>query len=449
MIISSKKFFGDKPGVPFMDNAQPEAPKEQGYLERVGSASMERGKNIVEDIKRPAQLASEGASPFKVAGAVAEAGLRTAGNAAGLLLEPVVQAVSPAIDPVVEKVASLPGVKGGVEAVSSFAQKHPDAFKDLSAILDIVGVLGGGSAVKAGKTAGTKLLSEAGEFVSKAGSKVDDVVGGVVKDVESATSKVIGKVKPSTDILEAITPRATELTPTEYGDLLRKGKITPKTATQEAKYVLSEAEKATAQKYSHLLNTGDPVRNMDNVLKDIVTKDEAVGKYLETKTTEIWSKARFKKSLLKELEAVDDVMIPEARLAKAKQNLVSQFVDSLPKKATLKDLWEARKNFDQTIERELRAFSGSPTLKKEMAKSLRNAVQDFISDSTGEAVYKDAMKDMRELFNISDILETKAMKEKGLSGLRAWMKANPQQTKAAKLFLGILGAGTAGAVITN
>jgi len=333
-----------------------------------------------------------------------------------------------------------------VEALGNILRLGMDAFvgkQGMNAVAKGLGITGvtepiEGGVMNAVKNVGTKGPSGVLEMTPEGMPKPS-----ATPDIPTVTDAVAGATpaeKATNVALKAITPNANELTPDEYKDLLRKGKISPKTALKPAQYILSDEEKTTAQKYAHLLQNEDPVKNSGEIMKEIITKDDEVGKYLDTKTTQIWSKPRFKQTLLEQLKPINDVMVPESRLAKAKNELVSAFVNKLPKNATLKDLWTARKQFDSDIESKLNAFAGSPTLKKDMARGLRNAVQDFIAESTNEPVYKGQMKEMSKLYDLADIVDTKAVKEKGRSGIAQWLKENPSKAKALKWGAGIVGA---------
>lgn len=374
-------------------------------------------------------------------------------------------AIKTAVGGVAQKVMNMPETKQFIQNYKDLEKSNPEMARNIVATAEggefLLNFLGLGGAVKAGEATikggqtalkgalktGEEALTTAkqtamrtGEAIGETATKAREGIVGVVGKTKELVG--MGKKDALTIAEEAITPSAREITPTEYKELLRQGKISPKTATTEAKYILSEAEKAKAKKYSYLLQSQDPVKNAGSVIDEIALKDAEVGKYLDTQTTQIWSKKRFKTALLDSLKPIDDITIPSSRLTKAKYDLVNSFVDSLPEKATLKDLWTARKEFDRFIK-----FSGSPNLKNDMSRAVRNAVQDFISQSTDNVTYKNLMNDMRELFDIVDIIETKGTKEKGMSALKAWMQANPQKAKAAKWMLGITGAGVAGSIL--
>lgn len=434
-----------------------EKPKPKTFSESIiGKVFYDRANKQSEIFARQAEGKQSGLSTgFQTAVNLASTPVEMATTALGefaksVLPQSLKDKTKEALGTVAEKVKALPEVQQFMQNWEDLKRESPEMAANTKALGEageyLLNFLGLGKAkqlTETGVKEGANLLQKGVEtFGSKAKSVVEDV-NATANDLmtKAKTAVGMGPKDPLKTAYDAVTPSARELTPTEYGDLLRKGKISPKSATQEAKYILSDAEKATAQKYAKLLQDGDPIKNGQNLINEIVKMDDDVGKYLATKNTQIWSKKKFSDHLLERLKGIDDVTVPVARLNKAKSDLVKSFVDSLPKNATLADIWKARKEFDAAIEAKLRAFSGSPTLKKDMAKELRNAVQDFIAEATDEPIYKGYMKDMSQLFDLADIVDAKAIKEKGQSSIKAWMKANPSKAKAAKWTLGIIGAG--------
>ncbi|MCR4279320.1 MAG: hypothetical protein NUV78_01125, partial [Candidatus Zambryskibacteria bacterium] len=283
--------------------------------------------------------------------------------------------------------------------------------------------------MEAGETAlktGKEVLGETGEALM---SKVDDI-----KAMRNASQLA----KQEADALEYVTPKTTELTPTEYEKALRYGRITPKTATESAKYVLSDGEIEIAKKYATLMQK-DPVQTSINILDKVGDLDTEVGTFLKNNNG-IYNSGELKNHLAKSLEGVDDITIPAERVAKAKEIIIDNFVASL-KKNDMHSLWEARKEFDRSIES---AFKGSPTLQKEMKVEFRNAVQDFISNGTPDEIYKGYMKDMRNLMRLQDTVGTKAAKERAYDQIRLWIKENPKKAKAIGLTITAAGLGTVG-----
>lgn len=273
-----------------------------------------------------------------------------------------------------------------------------------------------------------KALGGAGKQALKEGEKAVGVVGQyLAKRAE----------KKATDTaLRSVTPKTKDLTTTEYEALLSKKRITPKSGFKAPEYILSDREKLAASKYKDILQDKDPVKNTINIRNRIAQEDADVGAFLE-KNNGIFNSGELKNFISKEMEDVSDVMVPEERIAKLKDQITTNFLNAL-KKNDMKSLWEGRKEFDQAIEN---AFSGSPTLQKEVKKKFRNAIQEYISENTPDGVYKTKMKDMTDLFNLEDVVQTKASKEKGLNALQVWIKENPTKAKVIGAGAGVAGGG--------
>lgn len=267
------------------------------------------------------------------------------------------------------------------------------------------------------------------------GAAVGAVTGAIGTAVTNKLNKVGAIEKKAKKAFDAITPKPNELTANEYDKLLSQGKITPKTKTQPAQYILSKEEKATATKYKDLLQEKDPVKNSINITEEIGRKDAEVEQFL-TENNGIFNGGELKNFINEKLKGLSDVNVPESRVTKLKKTMIDNFMTALEKK-DIKTLWQARKNFDKQIES---AFGGSPSLTNQAKKEFRNAIQEFISERTPDSVYKGKMKDMTELFNIRDVVNTRAGKEKLQTGITAWIKENPAKAQAVKWIIGTLGA---------
>jgi len=291
----------------------------------------------------------------------------------------------------------------------------------------------GGKAAQDNKSAG-QIFSDTLKG-GAAGAAVGGVLGGAVPLATQGARRVLDKAQ--TRVFEAVTPKVNELTPTEYERFLSRGKIAPKTTTQPARYILSDAEKEAAVKYRHLIEGKDPVKNTLNVVEEIARQDQHVGNFLQNNNA-IFNGGELRNYILTQLADVTDVTVDEARLAHAKTELATNFVNSLEKN-DMHSLWQARKAFDRQIDK---SFTGAPTLQNQVKREFRNAIQDFISTKTDNVTYKGYMKDMSELFNMKDILTTKAAKEKSYNAIQLWIKHNPAKAKIIgwSVGTGILGA---------
>lgn len=335
-------------------------------------------------------------------------------------------------------VADIPGIRGpqksiqGTFASETIPQVMSGEKTPLEGTLQPVGetVLGAADVLGA-KGLASGLKSTAKAMIKPAQKAITGIGQLMAKRAQEESVK---------KAIKTVTPRTKDLTPTEYENLLSRKRIQPKTGLKEPEYILSDREKAAAVKYKDILQDKDPVKNTISIRTRIAQEDADVGKFLE-QNNGIFNSGELRNFITKEMDDVTDVMVPEERIVKLKDQITTNFLSSL-KKNDMKSLWESRKEFDQAIEK---AFSGSPTLIKEVKKKFRNAIQEYISENTPDGVYKAKMKDMTDLFNLEDILQTKAVKERGMTGLQAWAKEHPLE--AAILGGGATAAG--GGVLWN
>lgn len=281
-------------------------------------------------------------------------------------------------------------------------------------------LLGTAQGLQKDKSVGDSLKEglKTGAIGAAGGAVIGSVLGGISGGLAGRAERAQNKV------LENITLKADELKPKEYARLLKQGRISPKTATSPAQYILSEQEKATALKYSKLINK-DPVKTVSGIGDEIGRQDADVGNFLR-QNNNIFNKGELKNALKNSLADVTDIEVDEKRIAKSKTTLINNFVDSLEKN-NMENLWESRKAFDQNIEKLFNTTSKS--LSKDMKIAFRNAVQDFISERTDDVTYKAAMKEMSSLFRLQDTAISKAVKEKSKSAIEVWIKNNPALAK--------------------
>lgn len=404
--------------------------KKPTFISRVKEDIQKRGMEWGDILERVTPLGEEGNKNQITA---LEAGISAVGKALQLFTQDIPMDVARSVLPtwlkegIKTSFATSPAVKllnapinkeGGTvpqlveEKYNQWKEKNPRAAIDLESFFNIATAL---PVIKGYEAIGEKTIEQ-----------VRQLPEAVKRMVKGNEIKNFDKILTNAE--NAITLKPKEISKNEYEELVGKGKISPKTATKPASYILTEEEKSLAQKYNNLLQNNDPVKNSQNVLNEIISKDAQVGEFLK-KNNGIFNDSQLKSYLMKKLEPITDISIPsEERLIKAKQDLVDTFVSSV-KSNKQEELWNARKVFDAKVNEKINAFSGTPTLKKDLVVNLRNGVQDFIAKNTPEGIYKGLMKDMRGLFKIQEILEIKANSEKGMSGLKVWIKNNPGKVK--------------------
>lgn len=316
---------------------------------------------------------------------------------------------------------ALPGGIGNAAKAASFVQGVKTGAKAGAIGGSIFGAAQGATrAMQDNKTAGRIVGAGIGGGI--VGGVAGGVAGGAIGGVSGA---IAGRGNTNTNkILEYVTPRADELSDTQYKKALSQGLVTPKTATSPSKYVLPKGQQEVAVKYSSIMSK-DPVSTSIKISEKVGSLDESVGAFLK-QNNGIFSKGELKNHLIASLDEVTDISVDEARLLSSKQGLVDRFLKSLQKNDNY-SLWEARKAFDSSIDT---AFRGSPTLQKELKVAFRNSIQDFVADRTPDGVYRAYMKDMSNLIRLRDnAVGIRAAKERGYDAIRLWIKNHPKTAK--------------------
>lgn len=145
--------------------------KKAGYLQRVRESITQTGKDLASDLQTQADTAAVTPGAKKLL-SIGRGGLRTAGAFAEAALTPVMEApgIKQATEFVGEKISETTPIKKYAE----WAQKHPEAAKDIENTLDIAGLFGAQSAGKAiGKTANQVARSTASKVQAGAKSGVE------------------------------------------------------------------------------------------------------------------------------------------------------------------------------------------------------------------------------------------------------------------------------------
>jgi len=259
-------------------------------------------------------------------------------------------------------------------------------------------------------------------------------LGGAIGSLPFVKRVLTGEKLPAKELknaIENITPDISDTTGKVYKELLRQGRITPRTTTKPATVKLSERELAAVARHPDVIST-DPVKSAINILDKIGKLDIEVGDFL-TQNNTAFKADDLATSIRTAMGKIDDVAVPEERIAKKSEQMITNFMNSFEGR-DMESLWQARKGFDQEI---ANAFSGSPTLTKDMKLAFRNSVQDFIAERTPNSQYKDIMKDMSSLFNVYDIAEMSASRQKNFSAIGQWFNAHPKLK-----WLGIVGGGS-------
>ena len=135
------------------------------FMSAMNNDTNARAQNVATDIEQPAKVATAGGSPLAVAKSVGEAGLNTAGEAAGSIgdfISEGVKAITP--QPVLDALTSVASKIGGSAPVQAIAQKwndfataNPQAAKDLGSVFNIGTLVAGGEGADARRASSHKV----------------------------------------------------------------------------------------------------------------------------------------------------------------------------------------------------------------------------------------------------------------------------------------------------
>jgi hypothetical protein len=390
----------------------------QGYLEN-GNKLIDLAKKTT-DLERKKKLLQMANDDFKAGGKTTEeiigeikSNKQILGDASGVLLDilsagtygKTTKLAPTLVSKVAEKVTVGKGIKQGIK---------------------IGGLWGGVSGAVSGLQENKSALGVVGSTLTGAG--IGAVTGGTLGGISGGIQNKLLNVSKQEKALKSIVPLPNEITANEYSDLLKKGLVTPKTKSRTAQIIPNDEQITLANKFSDLLQGKDAVSNSKNIIDELVEADTRVGSYLSKRDIN-YSQKNLKSFLSNKIKPVTDIYVPNQKnVEKLKSEIIDTFLNKLNGEK-LTNLWENRKLYDYIINEKLNAFGGSNTLKKELARSLRNGVQEFITNQTSEGVYKEEMKHMTDLFKVFDLVSNKAEKEKNLSGIMALIKKYPTIAK--------------------
>jgi len=422
----------------------------QKKIETISKQYMDNGDKLLQlankttDKERKSQLIKLAQDMYKDAGMVGEdiighvsSAKQVLGNAGGVLLDVLsagtygkaakamqtgnlsIKALPTVLSKTIQKVGIKQGAKQGVK---------------------IGGLWGAAYGFTGGLQEDKSALGIAGSTAMGAGTGA--LVGGIIGGITGGIQSKMLKVKEQRRALESIVPLPNELTPEEYDFYLKNNLVTPKTRGGTAKIIPTDDQIELAAQFQDLLQSKDPVVNSRNVIDEIVQADSRVENYLSKRNVG-YSKDELTKFITDKVKPITDIYVPnQANVDKLKNEVINNFVSKI-KDTQLKSVWADRKIWDRIIDERLKAFSGSPNLKKELARGVRNAAQEFIASKLPENIYQQEMKFMTKLYRVFDFISDKAVKERNYSGITLMIKKHPL---ASKIIGGLLVGGGISAV---
>lgn len=394
---------------------QSSEPEEKGYVEDLGGKIGERAKYVAQGIS---DAVTGKINPLSGI-------LHTAGGIAGgvndivgttLEHTPIVGSVVKGIGNVIGK--GVEGVlqtdigKKGLETATKFAEEHPELSANLGDVGNIVGAAGTFTGIGAAKNLATKGIAGAlGRNVLK------DVVLDVAPELgENALAKSVAKQGLKKSLLTGKISSVADTATKEVADAVARS--------------VPGFSKATT--FADKVNlTRDAVYNMaDNLKKAVIQSGD---------------KAYDFKQLAQKLYNPDlPILLSKDGLDTAYDRVLAKTLDLVKKQGNkVSDLFEARKAFDQLIQREIPNIYTSETLTpmRTAIKDLRRGLNDFISENLPENVgFKQSLRTQSRLFDAIENMSPKAVKEIGSTRVSRFISRHPKTAGLIKK--GAVAAGT-------
>lgn len=429
-IMSFEEFSQGKPvkrlGIPAAPQPA-QAPSKPGFLSNVATDFRER-VNAAAD----SQIADQGTGS-KI--------LQTLGQGAGFIgdigfdalkaatPEPVKEVASSAA----QAVASTEPVQDITSLVSAWSQAHPEASKNLQAIVNIA------SLVPAVKGAGVvEDLAKTG--VNKAVTGVKDVVDETGKIIAGAGRKSINPVEDALQLTSPVLNKKGSIAAFEKSG--KPGGVATKPGIlQNIEYVPTKYDEEVAKTASPFVSASkNPAQNNYALGREIerFSTDE-VKPYLEanpravnTKTVE----ARLKAVPTPDLFKTEPVLERSYNLVR--QKMINRVKES---GGNTLDLWNARKKFDEDVIKEFGdvAFDDAKYTPINRAISdMRKEMNSLIADQIGDRTFTDQMKRLSNLYEARTRIAEKNYKLLSSNRFSRWAAENP--VKANLIKFGIPGS---------
>lgn len=197
--------------------------KDPNYLQRLESQFKEGAQKVTKAVESGANVINDpNKNVLQKAGGLVKTGLNTAGAVAGTAFAPISAAVEPALKPLVEKIATIPGAKEKIQQISEWAKTHPDAATSLQSVFDIATLGVGGAGEKLAKDVAVK----AGEGIAKTAGKVSEGIGNVAKDVIPSTDRMVNyQVTRALDLTQGDVKNIAKSTGNEVGEFMAKNNL--------------------------------------------------------------------------------------------------------------------------------------------------------------------------------------------------------------------------------
>lgn len=283
-----------------------------------------------------------------------------------------------------------------VEAYSGWAEKHPEASKDLEAVGNIASLFPVEKILGGALSATAKSVIPGVESTIKAGSKA--IESSIGKQALKDAGKVIAPKLNKTEIADALAAGREVKT----GILSRTKTLVPDIKEQEIAKSVSGIVKRSASPEANIKAVRQEISSVARNVEQTLKSNNAI--YNKNQVKSVLDKAKAESSVLfggdKALENTYDAVVGE---------LMRQ-LDTQPK--NLLGAWEARKAFDKVIEQKfpkLLSNEVGDNVRKNAIKDVRRAMNDFIESKLPEgAQYKAELKRMTNMYDAVDNIATKS-----------------------------------------
>ncbi len=205
--------------------SQPE--NQPSFLSRVGSDLSARGQNIQQTVN---------STPNHNVGQALQGGLRIVGQVAGGINDVIgegIKSIAPGIPKAIGAIAGTKPAQDIAQRYSDWAKQHPDAAKNLEAIVNIASLIPEGAGAKmAGESVAEnapKLAGELGDVGTKIGSKLGNAPADLKGVVQKSVTSIPENVKSM--LQTTINPAETQKNLTKYFNIGKDAKATTGVAT--------------------------------------------------------------------------------------------------------------------------------------------------------------------------------------------------------------------------
>ena len=421
----------------------PQTPTPQPKQSFLGGL-VQGAKNIVGDVQKRFQGAVEATTKGVFGeGNPVEAALQTVGQGAGLVGDVLYEgakailpsAIKEPIKKGISAIAQAPPVQSVMQGYSDWANKHPEASKDLEAITNIASLIpiGGG-----------------GKILEKGVEKAAPIVGKLAEKGAGVLEEKLAK-QVSQETLDIVGRDVNIMTKAERETALKAGQVEKPGIFKPATIKVSPQDQEIAQSVQGIVSKSkNPIENIDNIrtkIGEVAAKTETLPKENDA----IFNNAQIKSALLQTKEGSSVIFAGDKTLENAYDSVVNEFMkilDSKPNK--LSSVLEARKEFDQVIKQKFPKifdkFSGD-NIRANAVKDVRMAANDFVSDSLPEGnQFKALLKEQSNMYRAIDRIAEKAVpsiNQSKFAHLTNIIRKHPWLSIEAAGALGGIGLGSA------